>query len=99
MPDQVLSAGFLKGLEFSHYHIIEEIDSGEMSAFFRTHDLQLGRKVAIHVFRPGTGTDEAGRKHFRKKAPALSKLNHHNITTIHDFDARIINFLAMGYIP
>ena len=99
MPDQVLSVGSLNGFEFSRYHIIEEIDSGEMSAFFRTHDLQLGREIAIHVFSPGTGTDEAGRKLFRKKAPALSKLNHHNITTIHDFDARIINFLAMGYIP
>jgi serine/threonine protein kinase len=52
------------------------------------------------VLSPGTITDEAARKHLRKEALALSKLNHPNIATVHDFDTQGgVDFLVMEYIP
>jgi serine/threonine protein kinase len=100
MADPALSVGSLIGLEFTHYHIIEEIGSGGMGMVFRTRDQHLDREVAINVLSPGTVTDEAGRKHLRKEALALSKLNHPNIATIYDFHTQgRIDFLVREYIP
>jgi len=100
MPDQVLSLDSLIGVELSHYRIIQEIGSGGMGVVFRAHDEHLDREVAIKVLHPGTITDEGARKHLRKEALALSKLNHPNIATIYDFDTqRGIDFLVMEYIP
>ena len=43
-----------------------------------------------------TFSDDSARKHFRKEALALSKLNHPNIATIHDFDTQQeVDFLVM----
>ena len=100
MPDQVLSLDSLLGVELSHYRIIQEIGSGGMGVIFRAHDEHLDREVAIKVLHPGTIIDEGARKHLHKEALALSKLNHANIATIHDFDTqRGIDFLVMEYIP
>ncbi|HET7207924.1 MAG TPA: protein kinase [Terriglobales bacterium] len=100
MTNQVVSLDSLIGLDFSHYRIIEEIGSGGMGVVFRARDQHLDREVAIKVLHPGTITNEGARKHLRKEAHALSKLNHPNIATIHDFDTqRGIDFLVMEYIP
>jgi serine/threonine protein kinase len=79
--DQAFSADSLIGLELSHYRIIEKIGSGGMGVVYRANDQHLDREVAIKVLTPGTITDEAARKHLRKEALALSKLNHPNIAT------------------
>jgi len=98
--DQALSPDSLIGLDLSHYRIIEKIGSGGMGVVYRARDEHLDREVAIKVLTPGTVTDEAARKHLRKEALALSKLNHPNIATIHDFDTqRGVDFLVMEYIP
>jgi len=100
MLDQAQSLDSLIGLQFSHYRIIEEIGSGGMGVVYRAHDQHLDREVAIKALHPGTITDEGARKHLHKEAQALSKLNHPNIATIHDFDTqRGMDFLVMEYIP
>ncbi len=100
MPNQAGSLDALIGLELSHYRIIEEIGRGGMGVVFRAHDQHLDREVAIKVLSPGTITDEAARKRFRKEALTLSKLNHPHIATAHDFDTqRGVDFLVMEYIP
>jgi len=67
---------------------------------FSAHDQHLDRDVAIKVLLPGTLGDESARKRFHKEALALSKLNHPNIATIHDFDTeRDLDFLVMEFIP
>ena len=100
MSDQVSSVDSLIGLELSHYRIIEEIGRGGMGVVYRARDAHLDREVAIKVLSPGTITDEAARKHLRKEALALSKLNHPNIATVYDFDTqRGMDFLVMEYIP
>ena len=71
-----------------------------MGVVYKARDEHLQREVAIKVLPVGTLSDEAARKLFRKEALALSKLNHPNIATIHDFDTQQdVDFLVMEYIP
>jgi len=88
------------GEVLGHYRIIEKIGEGGMGEVYRAHDQHLGRDSAIKVLPPRTFADESARKHFRKEALALSKLNHPNIATIYDFDTQEgVDFLVMEYIP
>jgi serine/threonine protein kinase/Flp pilus assembly protein TadD len=87
------------GQTVSRYLILEKIGAGGMGVVYRAHDERLDRDVALKVLPPGIFRDEAARKGFRKEALALSKLNHPNIATIHDFDSQDgIDFLVMEYI-
>jgi serine/threonine-protein kinase len=70
-----------------------------MGVVYRGYDAHLEREVAIKVLTPGTIVDDHSRKRFRNEAHALSKLNHPNIATVHDFathDGR--DFLVMEFI-
>jgi eukaryotic-like serine/threonine-protein kinase len=100
MPDQVSLLGSLIGLELSHYRILEKIGSGGMGVVYLARDSHLDRDVALKLLHPGTIPDESARRRFHNEARALSKLNHPNIATIHDFDTqRGTDFLVMEYIP
>src|SRR5437588_10054581 len=88
------------GTTISHYRIVSELGRGGMAVVYRSYDERLQRDVAIKVLPPGTATDEDARKRFRKESLALSKLNHPNIATIHDFDCVDgTDFLVMELIP
>ena len=100
MPAQVPSQDSLIGLEFGHYRILERIGSGGMGVVYLARDSHLDRDVALKVLPSGTISDESARHRFHNEARALSKLNHPNIATIHDFDTqRGTDFLVMEYIP
>jgi serine/threonine protein kinase len=87
------------GRTLSHYRILERIGAGGMGVVFRAHDERLERDVALKILPAGLLADEAARKRFRKEALALSRLNHPNIATVHDFDtADGIDFLVMEYV-
>lgn len=84
----------------SHYRILERIGEGGMGVVYRAHDERLERDVALKVLPAGALGDEAARKRFRKEALALSKLNHPNIATVHDFDTQEeTDFLVEELIP
>ncbi|MGB9072483.1 MAG: protein kinase [Terriglobales bacterium] len=90
----------LVGSELGHYRIVEKIGAGGMGEVYRARDQHLDCDVAIKVLPPRTSTDDSAHKHFRKEALALSRLNHSNIATIHDFDTQQgVDFLVMEYIP
>jgi serine/threonine-protein kinase len=76
------------GRSLSHYQVLEKIGEGGMGEVYRARDEHLGRDVAIKVLPSGTLSDEKTRKRFRTEALALSKLNHPNIATVHDFDTQ-----------
>jgi len=83
-----------------HYRILERIGAGGMGEVYRAEDLHLARDVAIKVLPAGTLADEHARRRFRKEAEALSKLNHPNIQTVHDFDTQEgVDFLVVEFIP
>jgi non-specific serine/threonine protein kinase len=70
-----------------------------MGVVYRAHDERLDRKVAVKVLPLGSLADEDARRRFKKEALALSKLNHPNIATIHDFDTQAgVDFLVMEFI-
>ncbi|HUI85121.1 MAG TPA: protein kinase [Candidatus Binatia bacterium] len=90
----------LVGHTLAHYRIADRIGAGGMGEVYRAHDEHLDREVAIKLLPPGTLSDEVARKRFRKEALALSRLNHPNIATVHDFDTQQdVDFLVMEYIP
>ncbi len=100
MASQTASQDPLLGQTLGHYRIAEKIGAGGMGEVYRAHDEHLDREIAIKVLPPDTLADEHSRRRFRKEALALSKLNHPNIATIHDFDMQEgVDFLAMEYIP
>jgi serine/threonine protein kinase/tetratricopeptide (TPR) repeat protein len=82
-----------------HYRIVEKIGAGGMGEVYRAHDHQLDRDVALKVLPAGTLSNETARKHFRKEALALAKLNHPNVETVYEFNAQDgVDFLAMELI-
>ena len=88
------------GQTLGHYRIIEKLGAGGMGVVYRACDERLERDVAIKVLPAGALADEEARKRFRREAMALSKLNHPNVATIHDFSSEgDVDFLAMEYIP
>ena len=87
------------GTTLGHYRVLEKIGAGGMGVVYRAHDEQLDRDVALKVLPPGTLSDEASRKRIRKEALALSKLNHPNIATVHDFGTQEgVDYVVMEYI-
>ncbi|HKZ51693.1 MAG TPA: serine/threonine-protein kinase, partial [Candidatus Acidoferrales bacterium] len=88
------------GALLSHYRVLEKIGAGGMGEVYRARDERLERDVALKVLPAGTLGDESARKRFRREALALSKLNHPNIQTVHDFDTQEeVDFLVVEFIP
>jgi serine/threonine protein kinase/Flp pilus assembly protein TadD len=89
----------LEGRKLGHYRLLEKIGAGGMGEVYRAQDEHLERKVAIKILPAGTLPDEAARRRFRQEALLLSKLEHPNIATIHDFDTEDgIDFLVTEYV-
>src|SRR5438270_3387609 len=88
------------GQSFGHYTILEKIGAGGMGHVYRARDMRLERDVAVKILPPGSLPDPSVRKRFRQEALALSKLNHPNIATVHDFNTQDdVDFIVMEYIP
>lgn len=92
--------GRLIGRSLGHYRVAELVGSGGMGVVYRAHDEHLDRDVAIKVLPAWMMLDETRRQRFRREALTLSKLNHPNIATIHDFNTEDgIDYLVMEYLP
>ncbi len=90
----------LAGRTLGHYRVLERIGAGGMGIVYRAHDERLDRDVALKVLPLGSLADDEARRRFKNEALALSKLNHPNIATIHDFDTQAgVDILVMEFIP
>jgi serine/threonine protein kinase/tetratricopeptide (TPR) repeat protein len=88
------------GQTLGHYRILEKVAAGGMGVVYRARDEQLDRDVAVKVLPSGTLSDDTARRHFRKEAMALAKLNHPNIETVYEFGSQEgMDFLVMEYVP
>ena len=86
MERQEIAERQLVGMQLGHYRILEKIGAGGMGEVYRARDEHLDREVAIKVLPEGTWANEEARRNFRQEALNLSRLNHPNIATVHDFD-------------
>jgi eukaryotic-like serine/threonine-protein kinase len=88
------------GKRLRHYHIIRQIGAGGMGEVYLARDEHLERDVAVKVLSAAGVGDGTARSRFRLEALALSKLNHPNIATVHDFDTVDgMDFLVTEYVP
>lgn len=89
-----------QGRSLGHYRLCEQIGAGGMGVVHRAQDERLKRDVAVKLLPVGALADTAARKHFRKEALALSRVNHPNVATIFDFDnANGQDFVVLELIP
>ncbi len=87
------------GQTLGHYRIIERIGAGGMGVVYRARDEQLERDVAIKVLPDGNLSNDSARRHFRKEALALAKLNHPNIASVYEFGShQHTDFIVMEYV-
>ncbi len=88
------------GATLGHYHLTEQVGAGGVGVVYLARDERLERDVAIKVLSPRNALTEAARRNFRREALALSRTNHPNIATIHDFNSQDgLDYLVMEYIP
>jgi predicted Ser/Thr protein kinase/dienelactone hydrolase len=72
------------GTQLGRYSIVELLGSGGMGVVYRARDEKLERTVAIKMLTVGVLNGESARRHFRREALALAKLNHPNIAAVYD---------------
>lgn len=88
------------GQLLGHYRVAEEIGAGGMGVVYRARDEHLERDVALKLLPAAAPADSTARRRFRQEALALSRLNHPNIATVHDFATHEgVDVLVMEYIP
>ena len=78
--DHVLAPGTRLG----RYTILALLGSGGMGVVYRARDESLERMVAFKVLAYGVLTGEEARRHFKREALALAKLNHPRIAAVYD---------------
>ena len=87
------------GRTIGHYEITECIGSGGMGEVYRAWDTRLERDVALKIVTTDLSSAD-GDGQLRKEARSLSRLNHPNIATVHDFNtADGVTFVAMELVP
>lgn len=72
------------GQRLGRYLVIESLGAGGMGIVYRARDEKLERDVAIKVLNSGLLVNEEARRHFRREALALAKLNHPHIASVYD---------------
>jgi serine/threonine protein kinase len=87
------------GRTLGHYVIAERLGAGGMGEVYRARDTRLERDVALKVLTGDAMAAPDARRQLRKEALALSRLNHPNIATVHDFDeAEGLAFVVMELV-
>jgi serine/threonine-protein kinase len=66
------------------YEVRERAGEGATSVVYRAWDRELGRPVALKLFRESAGFTETARERFRREVHAAASLSHPNVVTVHD---------------
>ncbi|HEY8133640.1 MAG TPA: protein kinase, partial [Thermoanaerobaculia bacterium] len=87
------------GQTLGHYRVDEHLGAGGMGEVYKARDTRLERDVALKVLPPAKSGEPTARRRFRQEALALSRFNHPNIATIHDYDSSHgTDFLVMELV-
>jgi serine/threonine protein kinase/formylglycine-generating enzyme required for sulfatase activity/dienelactone hydrolase len=88
------------GTRLGRYRVLELLGTGGMGVVYRAHDEKLERTVAIKVLAPGMLDGDEARRHFRREALALAKLNHPNIAAVYDVGEQDgTDYIVMECVP
>jgi eukaryotic-like serine/threonine-protein kinase len=88
------------GTRLGRYVILELLGSGGMGAVYRVRDEKLERDVAIKMLTNGLLTGDDARRHFRREALALAKLNHPRIAAVYDVGEQDgLDYIVMELVP
>jgi len=72
------------GTRVGRYSVEGQLGSGGMGVVYYARDEKLERTVALKMLGPGVLTGEDARRHFRREALALARLNHPRIAAVYD---------------
>ena len=90
------------GSTFGPYKILEPLGRGGMASVFKAYEPGLDRYVALKVLPAQSVENEESAERFRREAKVIARLEHPNITPIHNFGidaASQIPWMAMRLIP
>jgi eukaryotic-like serine/threonine-protein kinase len=88
-----------QGMRLGRYSIVEPLGAGGMGVVYRARDEKLERAVAIKMLAPGVLTGEDARRHFRREALALAKVNHPRIAAVYDVGEQDgVDFIVMELV-
>ena len=74
----------------SRYRVVSKLGAGGMGEVWLAEDTRLNRKVALKLL-PAEFTQDVERvRRFSQETKAASALNHPNIITVYDIDARTL---------
>ncbi|MGA8109525.1 MAG: bifunctional serine/threonine-protein kinase/formylglycine-generating enzyme family protein [Acidobacteriaceae bacterium] len=87
------------GTRLGRYVIEERLGAGAMGVVYRARDEKLERSVALKTITPGMLAGDEARRHFRREALALARLNHPCIAAVYDAGEQDgVNFIVMEYV-
>ncbi|HSF20377.1 MAG TPA: protein kinase [Vicinamibacteria bacterium] len=81
------------------YQLERLLGRGGMGSVYLAHDPRLSRPVALKVLSPELASEKGFKERFLAEARACSRLNHPNITTIHEIgEADGMHFIALELV-
>jgi len=89
------------GRTIGHYRIIQQIGAGQMGRVYLASDVRVPRRhVAIKFLPSNTIANVVARKHLRREAEALFRLNHPAVATLYEYLSEDgLDCLVMEYLP
>lgn len=81
------------------YRLERLLGRGGMGAVYLAHDSRLSRDVALKVLSPALASSPGFRERFLSEARSCSRLNHPNITIIHEIGEEDgLDYIAFEYV-